>query len=116
ICTDKAPWLMYCKPDEIYSVPISPGEGKFVAPEHVLKKLIENGQIATQYVDLSGDPSMELRYNPNSSMCAVEGILSPDGRVFGKMGHSERISANCCVNVDGKKDIPMFKAGIDYFA
>ncbi len=116
ICTDKSPWLMYCKPDEIYSVPISHGEGKFVAPDHVLKKLIENGQIATQYVDLSGNPSMELRHNPNSSMCAVEGILSPDGRVFGKMGHSERISSNCCVNVDGKKEIPMFKAGIDYFS
>ncbi len=107
---------MYCKRDEIYSIPITHVEGKFVPLDHVLKKLIENGQIATQYVDLSGNPSMELRHNPNSSMCAVEGILSPDGRVFGKMGHSERISSNCCVNVDGKKEIPMFKAGIDYFS
>ncbi|MCM1461145.1 MAG: phosphoribosylformylglycinamidine synthase [Bacteroides sp.] len=116
ICTDKSPWLMYCKPDEIYSVPISHGEGRFVAPEGVLKKLAENGQIATQYVDLSGDPTMDIRYNPNCSMRAIEGILSPDGRVFGKMGHSERISSNCCINVDGNKEIPMFKAGIDYFS
>lgn len=116
VCTDKSPWLALCNPDEIYSVPISHGEGRFVAPEKVLKKLIENGQIATQYVDLSGNPTMELRFNPNSSMLAIEGVLSPDGRVFGKMGHSERISENCCTNVDGKKDMPIFKAGIEYFA
>ena len=116
ICTDKTPWLMYCKPDEIYTIPISHGEGRFVAPENVINKLIENGQVATQYVDLNGDPTMDLRFNPNSSMHAIEGIISPDGRVFGKMGHSERISDNCCVNVDGKKEQPMFKGGIDYFA
>ena len=116
ICTDKTPWLMYCKPDEIYTIPISHGEGRFVAPESVINKLIENGQVATQYVDLDGNPTMDLRFNPNSSMHAIEGIISPDGRVFGKMGHSERISDNCCVNVDGKKEQPMFKGGIDYFS
>ena len=116
ICTDKTPWLMYCKPDEIYTIPISHGEGRFVAPESVINKLIENGQVATQYVDLDGSPTMDLRFNPNSSMHAIEGIISPDGRVFGKMGHSERISDNCCVNVDGKKEQPMFKGGIDYFS
>ena len=116
ICTNKTPWLMYCKPDEIYTIPISHGEGRFVAPESVINKLIENGQVATQYVDLDGNPTMDLRFNPNSSMHAIEGIISPDGRVFGKMGHSERISDNCCVNVDGKKEQPMFKGGIDYFS
>lgn len=116
ICTDKTPWLMHCKPDEIYTIPISHGEGRFVAPENVINKLIENGQVATQYVDLDGNPTMDLRFNPNSSMRAIEGIISPDGRVFGKMGHSERISDNCCVNVDGKKVQPMFKGGIDYFS
>ena len=116
ICTDKTPWLMYCKPDEIYTIPISHGEGRFVAPGSVINKLIENGQVATQYVDLDGSPTMDLRFNPNSSMHAIEGIISPDGRVFGKMGHSERISDNCCVNVDGKKEQPMFKGGIDYFS
>jgi len=116
ICTDKTPWLMHCKVDEIYTIPISHGEGRFVASDEVIRKLIENGQVATQYVDLEGNPTMDLRYNPNSSMYAIEGIISPDGRVFGKMGHSERISDNCCVNVDGKKEQPMFKGGVDYFS
>ncbi len=115
ICTDKSPWLMHCKVDEIYTIPISHGEGRFVAEDEVIKKLIENGQVATQYVDLEGNPSMDLRYNPNSSMYAIEGIISPDGRVFGKMGHSERISSNCCTNIDGNKEQPMFKGGVDYF-
>ena len=115
ICTDKSPWLMHCKPGETYTIPISHGEGRFVASEEVIRKLIENGQVATQYVDLEGNPTMDLAYNPNSSMYAIEGIISPDGRVFGKMGHSERISNNCCVNVDGNKFQPMFKGGVDYF-
>ena len=106
---------MHCKVDEIYTIPISHGEGRFVADDEVIKKLIENGQVATQYVDLEGNPSMDLRYNPNSSMYAIEGIISPDGRVFGKMGHSERISSNCCTNIDGNKEQPMFKGGVDYF-
>ena len=116
ICTDKSPWLMHCKVDEIYTIPISHGEGRFVAPEEVIRKLIENGQVATQYVDLEGNPTMDLRFNPNSSMYAIEGIISPDGRVLGKMGHSERISADCCTNVDGIKEQPLFKSGVDYFS
>ena len=115
ICTDKSPWLSGCKVGDIHTIPISHGEGRFVAPDDVIKKLIANGQVATQYVDLNGDPTMELRYNPNSSMYAIEGIISPDGRVLGKMGHSERISADCCTNVDGIKDQPLFRSGIAYF-
>ena len=116
ICTDKSPWLMHCKVGETYTVPISHGEGRFVASEEVIQKLINNGQVATQYVDLKGNPTMELAYNPNGSMHAIEGIISPDGRVFGKMGHSERISdGRCAVNVDGNKLMPMFKGGVDYF-
>ena len=116
ICTDKSPWLMHCKVGETYTVPISHGEGRFVASEEVIGKLIENGQVATQYVDLEGKPAMDLAYNPNGSMYAIEGIISPDGRVFGKMGHSERISdERCAVNVDGNKLMPMFKGGVDYF-
>ncbi len=115
ICTDKSPWLMNCKVGDIHTIPISHGEGRFVASDEVIKKLIANGQVATQYVDLDGNPTMELRYNPNSSMYAIEGIISPDGRVLGKMGHSERISADCCTNVDGIKDQPLFRSGIEYF-
>lgn len=116
ICTDKSPWLMHCKVGETYTVPISHGEGRFVAKEEVIRKLIQNGQVATQYVDLSGNPTMELAYNPNGSMYAIEGIISPDGRVLGKMGHSERISdERCAVNVDGNKMQPLFKSGVDYF-
>lgn len=116
ICTNKTPWLMHCKVDDIHTIPISHGEGRFVASEEVIAKLIENGQIATQYVDLKGNPTMDLAFNPNSSMHAIEGIISPDGRVFGKMGHSERISDDCCTNVDGNKVQLMFKGGVDYFA
>ncbi len=115
ICTNKSPWLTYCKVGEVYNIPISHGEGRFVASEEVIRGLIENGQVATQYVDLDGKPSMELDYNPNSSMYAIEGIISPDGRVLGKMGHSERISDCTCINVDGKKEQLLFKGGVDYF-
>ena len=107
---------MHCKVGETYTVPISHGEGRFVASKEVIGKLIENGQVATQYVDLDGKPAMDLAFNPNGSMHAIEGIISPDGRVFGKMGHSERISdERCAVNVDGNKLMPMFKGGVDYF-
>ena len=116
ICTDKSPWLMNCKVGDIFTIPISHGEGRFVASDEVIQKLIANGQVATQYVDLNGDPTMDLRYNPNSSMYAIEGIISPDGRVLGKMGHSERITDNCCTNVDGIKDQPLFRSGIQYFS
>ncbi|MBQ2798947.1 MAG: phosphoribosylformylglycinamidine synthase, partial [Ruminiclostridium sp.] len=115
ICTNKSPWLMHCKVGEVHNIPISHGEGRFVASEEVIKDLIANGQVATQYVDLQGNPTMDLAFNPNSSMCAIEGIISPDGRVLGKMGHTERISENTCVNVDGNKEQLLFKGGVDYF-
>ncbi len=115
VCTNNSPWLTHCKPGEIYSVPISHGEGRFAADNDVIKNLIENGQILTQYVDLGGNPTMDLRYNPNTSDLGIEGIISPDGRVLGKMGHTERISAGCAVNVPGNKNMPIFKAGVEYF-
>ena len=94
---------------------ISHGEGRFVAPQKVLDQLIANGQIATQYVDLEGQPTMDLRYNPNGSVLAIEGITSPDGRVFGKMGHSERSGDRLYKNVTGDKYQPIFEGGVDYF-
>ena len=115
ICTNKSPWLMHCKVGDVAAIPISHGEGRFVASDEVIKKLIENGQVATQYVDLKGNPTMDVAFNPNSSMCAIEGIISPDGRVLGKMGHTERITGNTCTNVDGNKEQLLFKGGVDYF-
>ena len=116
ICTDKSPWLSFCKVGDIHAIPISHGEGRFVAPGDVLRKLIDNGQILTQYVDLKGEPSMETAFNPNGSMCAVEGIISPDGRVLGKMGHTERLTDSVAKNVDGNKEQLLFKSGVEYFA
>ncbi len=116
VCTDNSPWLMYCEPGDIHSIPISHGEGRFVAPPEEIERLMKNGQIATQYVDLKGNPTLDAAYNPNSSMSAIEGIISPDGRVLGKMGHTERLTDFCCKNVDGNKEQPLFKGGVDYFA
>lgn len=115
ICTDKSPWLMHCKPDDIHAIPISHGEGRFVAPDEVIRKLMENGQVATQYVDLKGNPTMDAAFNPNSSMYAIEGIISPDGRVLGKMGHTERLTDGVAKNVDGNKEQLLFKGGVEYF-
>ena len=116
ICTNKSPWLSCCNVGDIHNIPISHGEGRFVAPESVIKQLIANGQVATQYVDLSGNPTMDVAFNPNSSMYAIEGIISPDGRVLGKMGHTERLTDNVAKNVSGKKEQLLFKGGVDYFA
>ena len=116
ICTNKSPWLSCCNVGDIHNIPISHGEGRFVAPEAVIKQLIANGQVATQYVDLNGDPTMDAAYNPNSSMYAIEGIISPDGRVLGKMGHTERLTDNVAKNVSGNKEQLLFKSGVDYFA
>ena len=116
ICTNKSPWLSCCNVGDIHNIPISHGEGRFVAPESVIKQLIANGQVATQYVDLSGNPTMDVAFNPNSSMYAIEGIISPDGRVLGKMGHSERLTDNVAKNVSGNKEQLLFKGGVDYFA
>ena len=116
ICTNKSPWLSCCNVGDIHNIPISHGEGRFVAPESVIKQLIANGQVATQYVDLDGNPTMDVAYNPNSSMYAIEGIISPDGRVLGKMGHTERLTDNVAKNVAGNKEQLLFKGGVEYFA
>ena len=116
ICTNKSPWLSCCNVGDIHNIPISHGEGRFVAPEAVIKQLIANGQVATQYVDLNGNPTMDVAFNPNSSMYAIEGIISPDGRVLGKMGHTERLTDNVAKNVSGNKEQLLFKGGVDYFA
>ncbi len=115
IASNKSPWLALTKVGEIYNVPISHGEGRFLASEELIAKLAENGQIATQYVDLNGKATYDVHFNPNGSMAAIEGITSPDGRVFGKMGHSERIGAGLYKNVPGEYDIKMFKAAVEYF-
>ena len=100
---------------DVVNVPISHGEGRFFASEELALELAKNGQIATQYVDLNGEPTMDTAFNPNGSLFAIEGITSPDGRVFGKMGHSERFSAGCYSNVPGNYDIRMFEAAVKYF-
>ena len=115
IASNKSPWLSLTSPGEIYNVPISHGEGRFIADEELISKLALNGQIATQYVDLDGNATNDISFNPNNSMFAIEGITSPDGRVFGKMGHSERIAPNLYKNVPGEYDIKMFKAAVKYF-
>ena len=111
----KSPWLAGATPGDVYAIPVSHGEGRFVADEKALKALIANGQIATQYVDAGGAPSGDIRWNPNGSVCAIEGITSPDGRIFGKMGHSERKGKNLYKNVPGKKDQLLFESGVRYF-
>ncbi|TDO73052.1 phosphoribosylformylglycinamidine synthase [Halanaerobium saccharolyticum] len=115
IVSTKSPWLANVEVGEIHSIPVSHGEGRFAAEPAELRKLKQNGQIITQYVDLAGNPTMEIPHNPNGSLAAVEGICSPDGRVFGKMGHSERIGNNVAKNISGKKDQKLFQAGVDYF-
>jgi phosphoribosylformylglycinamidine synthase len=116
IASVKSPWLAYANEDEVFTLPVSHGEGRFVAPPEVIAGLAENGQIATQYVDFAGRPSMDIAFNPNTSMDAIEGITSPDGRVFGKMAHSERIGRYVAKNIDGSKDQRIFSAGVDYFS
>jgi len=115
IASNKSPWLMNTNVGDVYTVPISHGEGKFLANEELIKILAENGQIATQYVDDKGNPTYDIQNNPNGSICAIEGITSPDGRVFGKMGHSERTGYGLYKNVEGNYDIGMFDSAIKYF-
>ena len=115
IASNKSPWLSRCSVDEVHTIAISHGEGRFVASDEVVKSLIENGQVATQYVDAAGQPTMNLRYNPNGSVLAIEGITSPDGRVLGKMGHTERSGDELYRNVPGNKYQPLFEGGVDYF-
>ncbi len=115
IASNKSPWLSLTEVGDVYSVPISHGEGRFIADEALIKKLADNGQIATQYVDLDNNATSDVHFNPNDSMYAIEGITSPDGRVFGKMGHSERVGAGLYKNVIGNYDIKMFEAAVRYF-
>ncbi|MGN0664927.1 MAG: phosphoribosylformylglycinamidine synthase [Huintestinicola sp.] len=115
IASNKSPWLAGCEVGDIHKIAISHGEGRFVASPELIRQLADNGQIATQYVDLDGNPTMNIRYNPNSSYEAIEGITSPDGRVLGKMGHSERIGIDICKNVPGNKDQKIFESGVAYF-
>ncbi|MBQ8545599.1 MAG: phosphoribosylformylglycinamidine synthase [Clostridia bacterium] len=115
IASNMSPWLSECNVGDIINVPISHGEGKFLANDATIKELIANGQIATQYVDLNGNATYDIQYNPNGSTLAIEGITSPDGRVFGKMGHSERIDNGLYRNVYGEYDIKMFKSAVKFF-
>ena len=111
----KSPWFSGVNAGDVFSIPISHGEGRFVADEETIKRLIANGQIATQYVTPDGDVTDEMPFNPNGSVCAVEGITSPDGRVLGKMGHCERKGDNLYANVPGEKDMKLFESGVNYF-
>ncbi len=115
IASNKSPWLYGCEVGDIHTIPISHGEGRFVAPDRIIQQMANNGQIATQYVDLDGNPTMDIHYNPNTSVEAIEGITSPDGRVLGKMGHSERIGSFVGKNVPGSKDQKIFESGVAYF-
>ncbi|MBO5479895.1 MAG: phosphoribosylformylglycinamidine synthase [Clostridia bacterium] len=115
VASTLSPWLSACKVGETYKVPVSHGEGKIVAPIAELEQMKKNGQIATQYADLDGNATMLSPFNPNGSMWAIEGITSPDGRVLGKMGHSERIGENLYKNVEGNFDMKIFESGVKYF-
>jgi len=110
-----SPWLNNVKVGTVQAVPISHGEGRFVASNNWLTKLKNNGQIATQYVDFNGNPTMDVFFNPNSSDFAVEGITSSDGRILGKMGHNERLGNFVGQNIPGNKQIKLFEAGVEYF-
>ena len=115
VASNKSPWLMQTKVGDIHTIAISHGEGRFVASSELVKKMAENGQIATQYVDLAGNPTEDYHFNPNGSVDAIEGITSPDGRVFGKMGHTERYTAGQFANVPGEKKQPIFDGAVSYF-
>ena len=115
VASNNSPWLANTNVGDVYNVAISHGEGRFFASEELARQLIANGQVATQYVDLDGNATADVRFNPNGSIFAIEGITSPDGRVFGKMGHSERIGSGLYKNVPGNYDIRMFEAAVKYF-
>ncbi len=115
VASNMSPWLSLTNVGDVYNVPISHGEGRFFASEELVRELAANGQIATQYVDLSGNATTDVHFNPNNSVYAIEGITSPDGRVFGKMGHSERWNSGLYQNVPGNYDIRMFESAVKYF-
>ena len=116
VASDLSPWLSKCAVGDVHTIAISHGEGRFVAPQALLDELVAKGQVATQYVDEDGVPSLDLDVNPNGSMLAIEGITSPDGRVLGKMGHTERYTSGTYKNVDGNPYQPLFEGGVAYFA
>jgi phosphoribosylformylglycinamidine synthase len=111
----KSPWLAGVQAGDVHCVPVSHGEGRFVADDAMLAQLIANGQVATQYTTPCGQVKSDIAWNPNGSVCAIEGITSPDGRVFGKMAHSERKGSDLYKNVPGEKDQQIFESGVKYF-
>jgi len=115
ITSVKSPWLSGVNAGDVFAVPVSHGEGRFMADDDMLNTLIANGQVATQYVNPDGVPSDDIAFNINGSVCAIEGITSPDGRIFGKMGHSERKGENLYANVPFEKDQKIFESGVNYF-
>ena len=115
VVSNKSPWLAQAELGGVYCNPASHGEGRFVASEDWLKRLFENGQVATQYVNEYGQPTMDEEWNVNGSYCAIEGITSPDGRILGKMAHSERRGDSVAVNIYGEQDIRIFESGVAYF-
>ncbi|MCK8826886.1 phosphoribosylformylglycinamidine synthase [Natroniella acetigena] len=115
IVSNKSPWFTNVNTGDIHTIPASHGEGRFVASEEMVNRLFKNGQVATQYVDLDGNPTSDIAFNPNGSVAAIEGITSPDGRILGKMAHSERIGSNVAKNIIGEQEQQLFKAGVDYF-
>ena len=115
VVSNKSPWLAQAELGKVYVNPASHGEGRFVANDEWLKKLFENGQVATQYVDLNGNPTMDEEWNVNGSYCAIEGITSPDGRCLGKMAHVERRDSHVAMNIYGEQDIRIFESGVAYF-
>jgi len=116
VTSDRSPWLLLAGTGNVYSMPVSHGEGRFLCPPDVLTRLSQNGQIAAQYVDAQGKPTMDVRFNPNGSLAAVEAITSPDGRILGKMGHSERIGRGLYQNVPGDFDMRLFESAVLYFS
>jgi phosphoribosylformylglycinamidine synthase len=115
VVTNKSPWLSGARLGDVYCNPASHGEGRFVASEEWIKKLFKNGQVATQYVDKQGCPTMDEYWNPNGSYRAIEGITSPDGRILGKMAHSERRGDSVAINIYGEQDMKIFESGVNYF-
>ena len=115
VASVRSPWMLKSNVGDLHAIPISHGEGRFVAPAAVVEQLIANGQVATQYTDLDGVPNMDIDVNPNGSVQCIEGIFSPDGRVFGKMGHSERRGVYVAGNIPGDKHQPIFESGVSYY-
>ena len=115
VASVRSPWMLKSQVGDLHAIPISHGEGRFVASDEMVRRLIQNGQVATQYVDGAGVPSLDIDVNPNGSIMSIEGIFSPDGRVFGKMGHSERYGDFVGRNIPGDKHQPLFESGAEYF-